>query len=370
MSGEGKTGRAWIELDRAALEHNVNALSALLPPGCALMPALKANAYGHGAVPTAKELNRLGVRTFCVAAATEGAELRKAGIEGEILVLGYTHPALFPLLRDCTLSQTVTDCAYAEELSRFGQRLRVHIGIDTGMHRLGVDWQDAEALVRICRMEGLQVEGAFSHLCTGDREYSLVQAGRLFQTVGRLRAAGQLIPKAHILSSGALLHFPELGGDYARAGIALYGLMSSREEAENCRAELHPVLSLKARVASVRCIAPGEGAGYDLAFRARRETKLAALSIGYADGLPRSLSNGVGRVLIRGREAPIAGLICMDQTLVDATDVPDVRPGDEAVIIGSSGTKNRSAYDVAEQAGTITNEILSRLGGRLERILV
>lgn len=367
---EEKKCRAWIELDRAALAHNVNTLCALLPPGCALMPAMKANAYGHGAALMAKELNRLGVEAFCVAAATEGAALRKAGVEGEILVLGYTHPARFHLLRDFELSQTVIDHAYAKELSRFGQEIRVHLGIDTGMHRLGTDWQDTEGLARICRMEGIQVEGAFSHLCTGDREFSLAQSRRLFQAVDRLRTMGQIIPKVHILSSGALLHFPELGGDYARVGIALCGLMSRREEAETCSTELRPVLSLKARVASVRHLSPGEGAGYDLAFHARRETRLAALSIGYADGLPRCLSCGVGRVLIRGREAPVAGLICMDQTLVDVTDIPGVRPGDEAVIIGRSGAEKISAYDVAEQAGTISNEILSRLGGRLERILV
>ena len=376
MNGEYKKGRAWIELDRAALQYNVQRLRALLPQSCALMPAVKANAYGHGAVPVARELNRLGVRAFCVATAQEGAELRENGVEGEILVLGYTHPALFPLLQDWGLSQTVADLDHAGELARFGQGLCVHIGIDTGMHRLGLDWQDTESLARICRGKELRVKGIFTHLCTEDScrkediEFAQKQGERFFSAVEALRRMGCAIPKAHILSSCGLLNCPELGGDYARTGIALYGLTSRPEDMWRGDAALRPVLSLKARVASVRRLSPGEGAGYGLEFCPERETRLAALSIGYADGLPRDLSCGAGRVLIRGREAPVAGRICMDQTLVDVTDIPGVQAGDEAVLIGRSGRKSISAYELAAQTGTITNEIVSRLGPRLERILI
>ena len=163
---------------------------------------------------------------------------------------------------------------------------------------------------------------------------------------------------------------PELGGSYARVGIALYGTLSNRTDAERYGLDLHPVLSLKARVAQVRELEMGESAGYDLMFTAKRRSKLAVLTIGYADGLPRNLSCGVGTVLLHGHRAPIAGRICMDQTLVDVTDVPEVLPGDIAVLIGQDGGQSISACDMAEQAGTISNEILSRLGRRLERVLV
>ena len=164
------------------------------------------------------------------------------------------------------------------------------------------------------------------------------------------------------------MNYPEFSGDYVRVGIALYGILSQRET--NPRLDLKPVLSLKARVASVRKLHTGESAGYDLAFTAERETTLAALTIGYADGLPRNLSCGKGYVLIHGKKAPIAGKICMDQTLIDVTDIPNVRLGDTAVMIGQAGGQEISAYDLAEQTDTITNEILSRLGKRLKKIIL
>ena len=178
------------------------------------------------------------------------------------------------------------------------------------------------------------------------------------------------MPKVHALASYGLLNYPEIGGDYARTGIALYGVLSCASHAVPRAAALQPVLSLKTRVAQVQMLQPGERAGYDLRFTARRETRLAVLSIGYADGLPRSLSCGVGAVLLHGCRAPVVGRICMDQTLVDATEIPETAPGDEAVLIGNSGAEKITACDVAEAAGTISNEILSRLGARLERIAV
>ncbi len=166
------------------------------------------------------------------------------------------------------------------------------------------------------------------------------------------------------------MNYPELGGDYARVGIALYGVLSGKSDHVKFPVDLWPVLSLKARVAQVRELQKGESAGYDLQFTAKRRSRIAVLSVGYADGLPRSLSCGVGNVILRGRKVPIVGRICMDQTLADVTDIPGVSSGDEAVFIGSSSGQEITACDMAEQAGTISNEILSRLGGRLERVVV
>lgn len=365
------TSRAWIELNMASLRHNAEILRALLPPGCELMPALKANAYGHGAVPVARELKRMDVHSFCVAAVCEGIELRKHGIRGDILVMGYTHPEQFPLLCRYHLTQTVVDYAYAETLNRYGRRIKAHVGIDTGMHRLGERCENFGKILSIFRMKNIIVTGIYTHLCAddcddaGNKAFTEEQARQFQQVIDHLHENGYY-PKAHILSSYGLLRYPEYGGDYARTGIALYGVLSTAEDARSCSVNLHPVLSLRARVASVRTLNPGEHAGYGLAYTAESTVKAAALSIGYADGLPRALSCGVGSVIINGHKAPMIGRICMDQTLVDVSGVPVVSEGDTATIIGTDGEQSISVYEIATQSGTITNEVLSRLGHRLQ----
>lgn len=360
--------RAWIEIDRAALHHNIALLCSLLPEGCELMPAIKANAYGHGSIEIARECRQMGINAFCVASIQEGIELREHGIDGEILVLGYTSPWQFPYLHKYRLTQTVLDHTYGKALDSCGYPLKVHIKIDTGMHRLGEPWDAQETIIRMFECKNLLIEGIFTHICSDAT--SEEQGQRFYQVISALRDQGYPIPALHLLSSYGLLAHPELGGDFARIGIALYGVLSRKADMEHCPIDLRPVLSLKAKVAQVRELQPGESAGYDLQFTAKRHSKIAVLSIGYADGLPRSLSCGVGSVVVHGYKVPIAGLICMDQTLVDVTDVPEVLPGDTAVLIGTSGVQEISACDLAEQSGTISNEILSRLGGRLERIVV
>jgi len=375
MIGENSfwKGRAWIELDKTALRHNVETLRALLPKDCELMPAVKANAYGHGAVYVSQELNRLGVKAFCVATVQEGAGLRKNGILGDILILGYTHPKDFPLLDRHGLTQTVIDSSYAGTLNRYGKRLRVHVKIDTGMHRLGERKERIEEISRIFRYQNLKVEGIFTHLCASDqaspesKEFTRSQAKAFYDVIEQLRRRGFPCPRKHIVSSYGLLNYPELAENYARVGIALYGMLSTRGETELCNVSLKPVLSVKARIALVKDLLQGEAAGYGLQFVASQDTKIAVVTIGYGDGIPRSLSCGTGNVLIHGYKLPIVGHICMDQMLVDISGIPDVKAGDIAVIIGRAGTETITACDLAEQAGTIANEILSRLGERLER---
>lgn len=370
--------RAWVELDMEALGHNADYLKARLPGQCSLMPAVKADAYGHGAVLVAKELSRRGIRAFCVACAEEGVVLRQQGIEGEILILGYTHPDGFDLLSRYGLTQTVVDVPYGELLDQYGrdkgEKLHVHIGVDTGMHRIGEPWENVGGIEGLFHREYLAVDGLFTHLCADDvlkereREFTLEQARAFYQLADKLKERGCACPKIHLQSSYSVLNYPELPGDYARVGIALYGVLSTRKDTEKWKDVLHPVLSLKARVAAVKSLHPGEAVGYGLQFTADKEMQIATLSIGYADGLPRDLSGGVGSVLIRGVRAPILGRMCMDQTIVDVSRVPGLQAGEEAVLIGKSGNEEISAADLAEQAGTITNEILSRLGARLERV--
>ena len=368
--------RAWIELDRAALRNNVIALQSVLPRNCKLMAVVKANAYGHGAALVARELRSLGVSSFCVATVLEGVELRKSGTRGEILILGYTHPAQFQLLRRYRLTQTVADAAYAAVLAEYGRKVSVQVALDTGMHRLGERCERFEDILRIFSYRNLTIKGVYSHLCADDadspeaRTYTHMQAEALETTIARLRQAGCTVENVHLQASYGLLNYPALQGSAVRAGIALYGMLSTRLDTERCALPLQPVLSLKARVALVKDLFKGEAAGYGLTHVAERDSKIAVLTIGYADGLPRALPSGAGKVLINGCAAPIIGRICMDQTMVDITGIPNVSSGDIAVLIGKSSGEEITACDLAEQAGTISNEILSRLGGRLERVIV
>ena len=368
--------RAWIELSRDALQHNVEALRTLLPDGCELMPAVKTNAYGHGAVLISRELNRLGVSAFCVATIQEGIELRRNGVTGTILVLGYTHPSDFPLLCRYHLTQTVLDGSYAKVLDRYGKRIPVHIKIDTGMRRLGERSEKIEEISRIFECRNLKIEGIYTHLCVSDEtspesvKFTHSQAKAFYDVLDKLRQRGYICPKKHIVSSDGLLYYPELAENYARVGIALYGMLSTCADTERCGISLEPVLSIKARIALVKDLFQGEAAGYGLQFVASQDTRIAVVAIGYGDGIPRSLSCGIGGVLIRGCKAPIVGRICMDQMLVDVSDIPDVKAGDVAVIIGQSGDERITASDLAAQDGTISNEILSRLGERLQREII
>ena len=336
----------------------------------ALMAVVKADAYGHGAVIAARALWRHGVRAFAVATMEEGIELRRAGIRGTILVLGWTPAQFARRLARWHLSQTIADEAHARALSAQGVRLDVHIALDTGMRRLGVAWDDLDAQMRIFSLPGLRIRGTFSHLSVADSlskadvAFTREQSRRFFAAIEALRGRGCDPGLVHLQASYGILNHPAGPCDFARAGIALYGVTSDSQPTART-ADLWPVLSLRARVASVRALAPGESAGYGRAFTARRPTKLAAVAIGYADGLPRDLPERGGEVLLHGHRAPAVGRLCMDQMLVDATDVPDVRPGDVATLIGRDGAAQISAVDLAGQCGVLTNELLSRLGGRL-----
>ena len=344
------------------LRHNVKTLRNILPDTCQLMPAVKADAYGHGAIAICKELNRLHVRAFCVASVMEGVELRKKHIKGKILILGYTHPEQFYLLRRYRLMQTVIDHEYAKTLNDYGKKLRVHIGIDTGMKRLGERSENMDKILQICKFENLIIDGIYSHFSAQSDTFTQMQVETFHDVLQKLKEGGVSIPKSHLQGSYGVLKRPDLSFDYARVGIALYGAMG-----EGDSADLRPVLSVKARISIVKEVRAGEAVGYGLGFRAPHDMKIAVLSIGYADGIPRALSCGVGHVLIGGAAAPIVGYVCMDQILVDLRNVKDVKQGDLAVLLGKDGSMEISALDIAKQAHTLPNEILSRLGKRLAK---
>lgn len=375
------TSRAWIELDPEALKQNVEFLQSRLPKSCRFMPAVKAEAYGHGACLIAEQLTKMGIDSFCVACVDEAVSLRLHGIEGEILILGYTHPAQFPLLQQYHLSQTIVDASYAALLDQYGKECAytfpVHLAIDTGMHRLGEPFDRTDTICRLFHLKHLKIDGIFTHLSADDSlapeacAFTRMQVEHFEQVLTAIKKQGLSLPKVHMLASYGILNYPELGGDYARPGIALYGVVSTAEDSLIWSRYLSPVLSLKCRIASVRDLKAGDCAGYGVDYHAPKDMRIATLTIGYADGLPRNLSNGTGSVLIHGHRAPIVGRICMDQTLVDISDIPEeVSTGEIAVLIGTSGALQIRAEEIAEQSGSITNELLSRLGVRLPRLVI
>lgn len=368
-------GRAWIELNLDNLKNNVQEFQNILPVTCQLMPAVKADAYGHGALPISKALQKFGIENFCVASAVEGIELRKAGIKGQILILGYTHPELFPELSKYGLTQTVVDYDYAKTLNRFGKKLNVHIGVDTGMHRLGERYNDLNRILDMWNMENLHISGVFSHLCVSDgsskeeQSYTEGQIQDFQNLIQSLRHAGVPHFQTHLQGSYGVLNYPELQFDFARVGIALYGVLSSPTDLIRSQILLKPVLSLKARIECIHPLHTGEAIGYGLTYTARYEMKIAVVSIGYADGIPRNLS-GNEFALVKGMRAPFIGRICMDQLFLDVTGIPDITSGEEVVFIGESGSSFITADVVASRADTISNELLSRLGKRLERVII
>ena len=370
--------RAWIELDMKHLAHNVAEFKRMLPEDCKMMPAVKANAYGHGASEMAGELQKLGIDAFCVASIEEGIELRRDGIKGEILVLGYTDPASAKTLLDYQITQTIIDEEYGKQLESYaakeGGRLHVHIGVDTGMHRLGIPWDANERLCAMWKLPHLDVRGVYSHLCVSDGEeekeiaFTKTQIARFDETVTYLRTQIKKPFAAHLQGSYGVLNYPECHYDYARVGIALYGILSSRTLIPKSAKGLLPVLSLHSVITSIRELNPGEGAGYGLDFVAAKKSRIAAAAIGYADGIPRNLS-GRGMALLHGKRVPIVGRVCMDQLLLDVTGVPDAAPEDEVLFIGGQGAEKISAEEFAGWSDTISNEIVSRLGARLGRFV-
>ena len=367
----------WLEIDLSVLTSNVRELRRRIGPRRLLYAVVKANAYGHGANLIAASAMRAGADRLAVAAVNEAVALRRAGLDAPILVLGYTPPELAQTLLEYALTATVyearTALAFAEAAARQGQPLPVHLKVDTGMHRLGVDHADAlELCARLNRDDNLRLEGIYTHFSTADemdQRYSREQLRRFCLLLERLVSAGCRPPIAHAANSAATLALPQAHLDAVRCGILLYGLSPSADLP--APPELRPVLSWKARIAQVRRLNAGEPVSYGNTWRAPDTRIVAVVPVGYADGFPRSPQNWQ-RVLIGGREASIVGRVCMDQTVVDVTEIVasgvSVEQHDEVVLLGSQQGANLSAEMVAARLGTINYEVTSRLMARLPRI--
>lgn len=372
---DNDTDRAYIEIDLNNLEHNVRTLRKVMPPKCRLMAVVKDQAYGHGAYEISTHLEKIGVRAFAVATIDEGISLRKYGIHSEILILGYTSVRRASELKKYDLTQTLISFEYANALNGQGVRVNTHIKIDTGMHRLGIPDSDFLDVKKIFAMKNLKVCGLFTHLCCPDSSipddiaFTRGQIDAFYNLIRNLKKFDINIPELHIQSSYGFLNYPELTCSYVRAGVALYGVKSLPDDTIELQLDLRPVLSLKSRVVLIRQIEKGDSVGYGRSFIAERNSRIAILPIGYGDGFPRSLSNGNGRVLIGQYVVPVIGRICMDQLAIDITEAEGIAVGDVATLIDSEGRTAVSAGAVAKNSGSISNELLCRMGERLPIIV-
>ncbi|MDP2951905.1 MAG: alanine racemase, partial [Chloroflexota bacterium] len=339
-------------------------------PGCQLLAVVKANAYGHGAPAVARAALEGGASRLGVACPDEGAELRRAGIQAPIIILGYTSPDEAEKAVEHGLTPTLNSLEHAEAVARVSRKLGrvtpVHLKVETGMNRFGLDRKAVLKLARALEsMPSLRLEGAYTHFACAD------EADKSFtwrQYEEFMAVASELdLPLRHVANSAAILDLPEMALDMVRAGIAIYGLYPSASVSRSV--VLRPVMTIWSRVARVRGLERGETVSYGRTWTAAAPSRIALVPIGYADGLPRILSNR-GSVLIKGRRVPIVGRVCMDLTMVDVTDIQGVAEGDEVVIIGEQGQESINAEQVAALAGTICYEVLCGVSRRVPRVYV
>ena len=371
------TIRTWAEIDLGALEHNYNALKALLDKDCKMLAPVKADAYGHGAVAVSRKLESLGCDMLAVACPSEAGELRAAGIRTPILCLGNTLPAYAHLLWEHDVQQTVSDIHTARELSRLaceaGTVLSVHIKLDTGMSRLGFFWSGSEdnaaVLDQLCELfslPGLKVEGMLTHFADADgsEAYTMDQFTRFLDARKALETRGYTIPLCHCAASAAVINFPCTHLDMVRPGIALYGYYPDKSLDGLVDEGLLPVMTVKSRISAVRDLPAGTCVSYGRTASLDRDSRLAVIPMGYGDGLPRRLSNRT-HFLIHGRPCPIVGRVCMDMCMVDVTDLPEVLPGDIATVYDGELTLR-----AAELTDTIVYELLCDVAPRVPRVYI
>lgn len=364
-------GSTWAEIDLDCIAHNLAEARRIIPRGTRIAGVVKADAYGHGAVRVARELIEDQVDLLAVARLPEALELRAHFPEVPILVMGYTPDAQLAGGLEHRITLTVSGPGQAQALSglagRTGERARIHLKIDTGLNRLGMKPGPGtvETIVRISRLPGIQVEGLYTHLALASRETDLAQFDLFMELVGRLESEGVRIPVKHVSDSNGMVLYPGFDLDMVRLGGFLFGVTTTGLFAD--RIHLEPAMTLKTRITRIAEVAEGEWVGYEPAFVAPRASRIGTLSVGYSDGYSRSLS-GKGRVGLHGKLAPVVGIICMDQCMVDLTDIPEARVEDEVLLFGSSGEDRIPVNDVAAWVDTNRHELLSGVSRRVPRV--
>ena len=367
--------RCYAEISLEAIGHNIREVKKRLPEGVKLLGVVKANAYGHGAVPVASYLENQ-VDYFATATIEEAVELRENGISAPILILGYVSPSQYGDLVEYDITQTIDSYAQAraleKEAARQNRKAKAHLAVDTGMTRIGfqVTEHDADEAAKIADLPHIELEGMFTHFSCADQEdktYCSMQMEKYDKMTTLLAERGVTIPLRHICNSAGIMEFDDHRFEMVRSGIITYGIYPS-EEVKKERLDLIPALSWKSHVIHVKEVGPGIGVSYGATYVTEKPmTRIATVSAGYADGYPRALSNQ-GCVLIHGKKAPIIGRICMDQMMVDVTDIPDVQVEDVVTLVGTDGDETITIEEIANPAARFDYEMLCDISSRVTRV--
>ena len=374
------------EIDLKAIAHNIKELRRITHPKARLMAVVKANGYGHGAIEVARCALQNGAEILGVARIEEGIQIRNADIEVPILIFGYTHPELAADLLEYDLTPTVYSFASAQTLSRAAaplqKTIKIHLKVDTGMGRLGllphnfqpdnsvaISADAIEETVAIADLQGLELEGIFTHFATADsadKSYAEDQLNLFINYLNRLQKAGLEPSVRHAANSAALIDIPHSHFDMVRPGIATYGLYPS-DEVNKQHVPLKPAMSLKTQIIHLKQVPAGFKVSYGITHATRKATTIATVPVGYADGLNRLLSSR-GQMLVNGQRAPIIGRVCMDLTMLDVGHIDNVQMGDEVVIFGQQGNETLSVDEMAALLNTINYEIVSSITARVPRV--
>src|SRR3990167_613455 len=371
--------RTWIEINQQALKNNYSIFRRLIGPKCLLMSVVKSNAYGHSLIDFSRATESLGVDWFGVDSIVEAESLRKAGLKKPILVLGYTLENKIETAFKNNISLTIFDFSTLENLKNIkirGYKLKIHIKIDTGMHRQGFFVSEIPSVIKILKSQPtIILEGVYTHFSSAKNPAfpftTFSQIEQFKKAIGLFESAGFKGFIKHAAATSGTIIFPQSHFDLVRIGIGLCGLWPSKETKEAFKREvkLEPVLSWKTILGQIKSLPKGSKVGYDLTETLNRPSRVAVLPIGYWHGFPRSLS-GIGKALIKGSEVKVIGRVSMDMVSVDVTDVKNIKVGDEVILIGKSGKLEISVDDLAHLSDTINYEIVTRLNPLIKRIVV
>ncbi len=372
--------RTWIEVDRGAIKHNVGLFKKLIGRKTKFMGVVKSNAYGHSLIDFSRELEDLGADFLGVDSVVEALALRKNGITLPILVLGYTLPEMMgqAVQEDISLTVSTLEILAAISKMKLAQPIKIHLKVDTGMHRQGFQLREMRAVVSQLKALNakhlIALEGVYTHFAAAKNPSfpgSVRRQMQEFEQWSKALGAAGFSPLRHVSATASAILFPDSHLDMVRIGIGLYGLWPSKEVRAYAEDHfpLRPALSWKAQISEVKRVSRGEAVGYDETERLDRDSAIAVIPIGYWHGFPRALSS-IGRLLIRGKRSRVVGRVSMDMIVADVTDIPGVRAGDEVVLIGTQGKESISADEVAQYVDTVHYEIVTRLNPLIKRLFV
>ena len=374
--------RTWAQINLDALDNNITQIKSVIDPSAKLCAVVKADCYGHGYEYTAQQMQESGADWFAVSNLAEALQMRKAGIDRPVLILGYTPPDKVRELVYNDISQAVYSLSYARALSEnaalYGVTVNAHIKVDTGMSRIGFLYHDSvedypviDEIEKVCSLPGINPEGIFTHFssadCADGELFTRLQYDLFLSACDRLAARGIYFEIRHCSNSAGILNYREMNFDMVRAGIILYGLYPS--SAVERPVKLLPVMELKTVISMLKTVPAGTPVSYGRTFTAEHEMRIATVPIGYADGYPRRLSNKMS-MLVNGHRAPVIGNVCMDQTMLDVTGIDNVFEGKQITVFGKDGGAYISVDELAEKAGLINYEVLCSLSRRVPRVYI